>query len=188
MSSILLIDDDPDLIEIYTELLEQMGQSVMSAPDGQTGLKLAREHQPDLIITDVCMPHMNGLELCRRLRTDARLRAIPRIIHSSEVNLLLPKGEVFLPKPCEPRSLMALVELLLANARPARGKPPSRKRSAGGSSPPVGTEPQAAPPGAFRSPSSQSPPPALPPTTPEAPDPTPPPIPPSGSAQSSAKN
>lgn len=117
MKSILLVDDDPDLIEIYTELLEQMGFAITSAPDGQAALALAPRIQPDLIITDVSMPRMNGLELCQRLRADQRLHDIPIIIHSSEVNLLIPHGETFLPKPCELSALLALVDQMIADSQ-----------------------------------------------------------------------
>lgn len=134
MNSILLVDDDPDLIELYTEILEQPGHVVASAPNGQAGLELARELQPDLIITDFSMPVMDGLELCRRLREDERLCAVPLIIHSSEVNLLIPRGEVFLPKPCELWAFMALVNRLLSDeagaspcARRPSGRPSSRR-------------------------------------------------------------
>ncbi|MCY1076525.1 response regulator [Archangium lansingense] len=115
MKSILLVDDDPDLIEIYTELLEQLGFSITSAPDGQEALALAPRLQPDLIITDVSMPRMNGLELCQRLRAHEQLRNIPLIIHSSEVNLLVPHGEVFLPKPCELSALLTRIDQMLAS-------------------------------------------------------------------------
>ncbi|REG36220.1 response regulator receiver domain-containing protein [Archangium gephyra] len=117
MKSILLVDDDPDLTEIYTELLEQLGFSITSAPDGQEALALAPRLRPDLIITDVSMPRMNGLELCRRLRADPRLHAIPLIIHSSEVELRVPHGEVFLPKPCELSALLTLVDQMLADSQ-----------------------------------------------------------------------
>jgi CheY-like chemotaxis protein len=117
MKSILLVDDDPDLVEIYTELLEQLGYFITSAPDGQKALTLAPRLQPDLIITDVSMPRMNGLELCRRLRADKRLHGTPLIIHSSEVDLLVPHGEVFLPKPCELSALVTLVDQMLADSR-----------------------------------------------------------------------
>ncbi|WP_309890274.1 response regulator [Archangium sp.] len=134
MKSILLIDDDPDLVEIYTEILEQPGHVVASAPNGRAGLELARKREPDLIITDVSMPVMDGLELCRQLREDERLCAVPRIIHSSEVNPRIPRGEVFLPKPCEPWAFMALVNRLLSDeagaspcARRPSGRPSSRR-------------------------------------------------------------
>jgi len=134
MNSILLVDDDPDLIEIYTEILEQLGHVVASASNGQAGLEVARKLEPDLIITDVSMPVMDGLELCRQLRADERLCAVPLIIHSSEVKLLLPRGEVFLPKPCELWAFMALVNRLLSDeagtgpcARRPSGRPSSRR-------------------------------------------------------------
>ncbi|HYO70233.1 MAG TPA: response regulator [Archangium sp.] len=117
MKRILLVDDDLDLIEIYTELLEQLGFSITSALDGQKALALAPRLQPDLIITDVSMPRMDGLELCRRLRADERIHDIPLIIHSSEVELRVPPGEVFLPKPCELSALVTLVDQLLADAQ-----------------------------------------------------------------------
>lgn len=138
MNSILLVDDDPDLIELYTELLEQMGHIVVSAQDGQAGLALARELQFDLIITDVSMPRMNGLELCRQLRMDERLRSVPLLIHSSDVNLLIPKGEAFLPKPCELRAFTSLVNRLISSPRwpgsglPGMSAPPDRLKSSAG--------------------------------------------------------
>ena len=129
MNSILLVDDDPDLIEIYTEVLEQLGHIVTRAPNGQVGLALARELQPDLIITDVSMPVMNGLELCHQLRGDERLCGVPLIIHSSEVALKVPRGEVFLPKPCELWAFMALVNRLLSDEAEADAAPCARRPS-----------------------------------------------------------
>jgi CheY-like chemotaxis protein len=98
MTTILLVDDDPTLRQLYTDLLEELGFAVFTAPDGQVALHLALRLRPDLIITDLMMPRMNGLELCQRLREDERLRYIPRIIQSSEDHVTVPAGEVFLRK------------------------------------------------------------------------------------------
>lgn len=116
MNTILLVDDDPDLVEIYTELLEQLGFSVTSAADGQEALMLTPGLQPDLIITDVSMPRMNGLELTRQLRLDPRFREVPILIHSSEADLLVPHGEVFLPKTGRLSAFVERVHRLLEKA------------------------------------------------------------------------
>jgi CheY-like chemotaxis protein len=116
MNTILLVDDDPDLVEVYTELLEQLGFSVTSAVDGQAALTLAPELQPDLIITDVSMPRMSGLELTRQLRLHPRLSGVPILIHSSERELRVPHGEVFLPKTGKLPEFVKLVHRLLEKA------------------------------------------------------------------------
>jgi len=115
MYSVLYVDDDPDVVEIYTEVLEQLCCSVVSAPEGQVALRLATRLRLDLIITDVSMPGMNGLELCQRLRADETLRHIPRIIHSGESAILIPRDEVFLPKGRELPEFMDLVIQTLGN-------------------------------------------------------------------------
>lgn len=106
---VLLIDDDADLLEIYTLALEELGCEVTTARDGQEGLERALASSPDLIITDVRMPRMNGLELCQRLRADERSRATPLILHSSEHAILAPRGEVFLHKDGDLSRLLAQV-------------------------------------------------------------------------------
>lgn len=106
---VLLIDDDADLLEIYTFALEELGCAVTTAHDGQEGLEQALALRPDLIITDVRMPRMNGLELCQRLRTDERLQATPLILHSSEQALFAPRGEIFLHKDGDLSRLQAQV-------------------------------------------------------------------------------
>ncbi|MFP2905765.1 response regulator [Pyxidicoccus sp. 3LFB2] len=110
---VLLVDDEADLLEIYTLALEELGCAVMTACDGLEGMERARALPPDLIITDVCMPRLNGLELCHRLRADERLRNIPRILHSSQHALIPPRGEVFLEKDGDLSRFTAQVALSL---------------------------------------------------------------------------
>lgn len=109
MALILLVDDDPTLLEIYTEALREQGCEVATARDGEMALALAQALPPDLILTDVAMPGMNGLELCRQLRADERLRDIPRIVHSSMERLASLSGEVFLRKSGELTELLACI-------------------------------------------------------------------------------
>ncbi|WP_164017470.1 response regulator [Pyxidicoccus trucidator] len=114
---VLLVDDDADLRDIYTLVLEDLGCTVATARDGQEALEQALARRPDLIITDVCMPRVNGLELCYRLRANERLRDIPLIIHSSEHALIPPRGEVFLHKDGDVSRFTAQVALILGGGR-----------------------------------------------------------------------
>lgn len=83
MSTILLVDDDPELLELYTDVLEVMGYQVVQAHDGSEAMELARRLRPNLIVTDWMMPHVDGVELCRSILTDSQLHGIPLILHST---------------------------------------------------------------------------------------------------------
>ena len=100
MSLILLVDDDRDLRDVYTEVLEGLGHVVVTAGEGRAALQEARRVRPDLLITDYNMPVMNGAELCRRVREDPQLRATPILMHSGSENRCPELLTAFLPKPC----------------------------------------------------------------------------------------
>ncbi len=70
-NSVLIVNDDPDQLKLMGSLLAKAGYSVVTAVDGLDGLTLARRERPDLVISDVSMPRMNGLEFCRELRSDS---------------------------------------------------------------------------------------------------------------------
>lgn len=72
--SLMVIDDDPELLAMLQDLFRGRGFEVMTAPDGDEGLRLSQERRPDLIILDIFMPRMNGLEVLASLR-----RANPRL-------------------------------------------------------------------------------------------------------------
>lgn len=119
MSTILLVDDEQDMLELFTEVLELMDHRVLGAHDGREALSIAKQAQPDLVVTDWNMPRMNGLELCHELHTDERLRGIPIILHSAAGNPHAP-GVQFVPKSCALEEFEALVTRLLASTRPRR--------------------------------------------------------------------
>ncbi|MBQ3642333.1 response regulator [bacterium] len=77
MKKILIVDDEPDIIEILKFVLETNGYECITANDGEEGLKLAKEASPNLIILDVMMPKMNGYKISRLLKFDAKYKNIP---------------------------------------------------------------------------------------------------------------
>lgn len=81
--NVLLVDDDPDKRQLLTIALELAGYSVQTARDGVEGLAAVESHQPDLIVTDVMMPNMDGFEMARRVRANPQTRFIPIIIQTA---------------------------------------------------------------------------------------------------------
>ncbi|MEX0693096.1 MAG: response regulator [Rhodospirillales bacterium] len=79
MSTILLIEDEAILQELMEHVLSADGHRILKASDGQAGMALAREHNPDLIITDMSMPKMTGWQMIEALRQDTMTAAIPVI-------------------------------------------------------------------------------------------------------------
>ena len=76
MSRILVIEDTPNNMKLAVFLLEKSGQEVLQALDAEEGIRIAREHQPDLILMDVQLPSMDGLTATRLLKSDAQTRSI----------------------------------------------------------------------------------------------------------------
>lgn len=78
--TLLLVDDEPELLAVLRRGFEQHAYRVETALDGATALALARAQPPDLIVLDLMLPQMSGLDLCRTLRADPQLQAVPLII------------------------------------------------------------------------------------------------------------
>ncbi|MGH9901603.1 MAG: diguanylate cyclase [Pyrinomonadaceae bacterium] len=81
--NVLVVDDDPDKRQLLAFAMQMEGYEVRTAEDGVSGLAAAESHQPDLIITDVMMPNMDGYEMAERLRANPQTRFIPIIIQSA---------------------------------------------------------------------------------------------------------
>lgn len=77
---VLLIEDDTAVAEMYKLGLELDGYTVVVAPDGESGLYLAKQLTPDVIVLDIALPDMNGLALLDKMRAEPQLRAIPTLI------------------------------------------------------------------------------------------------------------
>lgn len=82
--TVLIVEDSPVQAFALVRLLEKEGLNVLCAPNGLTGLAMAREYRPDLIVLDVQMPEMNGLDVCQALKQDERTRAIPVIFFTGQ--------------------------------------------------------------------------------------------------------
>ena len=116
---VLVVDDRWENRSVVVSLLEPLGFQVMEASNGREGLEKANEHHPDLIITDLMMPEMNGYELLQQIRSSAQLQDVPAIASSASVfesnqNESIQAGaNVFLPKPIEALRLLDLVQRYL---------------------------------------------------------------------------
>ncbi|HEX9092638.1 MAG TPA: response regulator, partial [Coriobacteriia bacterium] len=80
---VLSIDDDPDIITLVANVLGAAGYEVVSAGDGPSGIRAAREHSPGLILLDIMMPGMNGYRVCDELQADQRTSEIPVVFLSA---------------------------------------------------------------------------------------------------------
>jgi DNA-binding response OmpR family regulator len=110
------VDDDRPSVKLISYLLREEGYIVGTAQDGQTALKIIQQRSPDLVILDVMMPHIDGFEVCRRIR---RMTKIPIIFLSAKgqvddkVRGLNIGADDYLVKPFEPAELLARVEAVL---------------------------------------------------------------------------
>jgi two-component system alkaline phosphatase synthesis response regulator PhoP len=122
---ILLVDDEPDILEMIGFNLEREGFEVFTAPNGRRALELARTHLPDLILLDVMMPEMDGMETCRELRDDARLKnsiiafLTARNEDYSQIAGFDAGADDYISKPIKPRVLVSRVKALLRRGVPA---------------------------------------------------------------------
>ena len=123
-AKILLVDDEPDILEILEFNLRKEGFEVATAADGEAGLRLAREWRPDLIVLDIMMPEMDGVEVCRQLRADESFNntvitfLTAREEDYSQIAALDTGGDDYITKPIRPRVLISRVKALLRrNAR-----------------------------------------------------------------------
>jgi len=121
MSTILLIDDDPDLLTLLSMILKKEGYRVEVAEDGESGLEMAIQLQPDLILLDIMMPGVDGWEACREIRkiTTAPIIYLTAKREESDIVRGLQLGaDDFIPKPFRRHELTARIEAVLRRSRP----------------------------------------------------------------------
>jgi chemosensory pili system protein ChpA (sensor histidine kinase/response regulator) len=115
---ILVVDDTDDVRRVHACFLDGAGMQVLTAENGTLALDLARRAVPDVIVTDVEMPVMDGLDLCRNVRADAAIRGVAVVVVTGDASLhtraALDAGcNVVLGKPCSRTLLLATIRLLL---------------------------------------------------------------------------
>lgn len=116
---ILVVDDEPDILEFLEYNLKKEGYQVYTASNGEEGVELAVEEKPDLIILDIMMPKMDGVEVCRTLRSqpmfDKTLIAFltAREEDYSQIAALEVGGDDYITKPIRPRVFMSRIKALL---------------------------------------------------------------------------
>lgn len=122
--SVLIVNDLPEQLGLMDSLLRKAGYSVLTAVDGQEALEVAKRERPDLVISDVTMPRLSGIEFCRRMREDAEMRSTPILLASahrrdteSVVQGLKSGADDYLEVPFDSSRLIAKVSRLLERSK-----------------------------------------------------------------------
>ena len=124
MARVLIVEDNPANMTLAVFLLETVGHTVLSATNAEAGLALARDEQPDLILMDVQLPGMDGLEAATLLKGDEATRAIPVIaltafaMKGDEERILAAGCDGYIAKPMQYREFLDTVAAHLAGAVP----------------------------------------------------------------------
>ena len=122
-AKVLVVEDEQRLRDLVRSYLENEGFAVLSAADGSTALDLARQHAPDLVMLDLMLPGLDGLEVCRRLRTFSDAYVIMLTAKAEEIDRIVGLevgADDYLTKPFSPRELIARVRAMLRRPRRAR--------------------------------------------------------------------
>ncbi len=125
MKRILIIEDDRDIVELVRYNLVSEGFQVSAAGDGATGLAAVKKNPPDLLLLDLMLPKLSGLEICKEIRREQALNRLPILMltargeEADRVIGLEMGADDYVTKPFSPRELVARVKALLRRAEPA---------------------------------------------------------------------
>jgi phosphate regulon transcriptional regulator PhoB len=131
-SRVLIVEDEPDIRELVVHHLKREGYQVSAASSGEEALRQVQAAPPDLVLLDLMMPAMDGLEVCRRLRQDPTTASLPIVMLTAkgdEVDRVLGLeigADDYVVKPFSPKELLARVRAVLRRSRPAPGAAPLR--------------------------------------------------------------
>lgn len=117
--TILVVDDEQDLLDLIEYNLKKEGFDVLKAENGQQGIQMAKEHSPNLVLLDIMMPKMDGLEVCDQMRADPSLKHIPIIFltargdEKTEVEGLDKGADDYITKPISTTKLISRIKAVL---------------------------------------------------------------------------
>src|SRR6266498_5761831 len=124
MTKILIVDDEPSIVNLVTAYLKPEGYEVYTAVDGPSGLKAARAFKPDLVILDIMLPGMDGLEVLSRLRRESEVYVIMLTARAEETDKIVGLSvgaDDYVTKPFSPRELTARVKAALRRIQTGSG-------------------------------------------------------------------
>jgi DNA-binding response OmpR family regulator len=134
VTRILVVDDEPPIVELVTGYLGREGWTVSSAGDGVAALDAARALAPDVVVLDVMLPGLDGIEVCRQLRTFSDAYVLMLTARSEEIDRIVGLtvgADDYLVKPFSPRELVARIKALLRRPRTGEPAPPAGAPPAG---------------------------------------------------------
>jgi two-component system alkaline phosphatase synthesis response regulator PhoP len=114
--TILVVDDEPKIVQLARDYLEKSGFQVLTSGDGQQALTITRQERPDLIVLDLMLPGMDGLDVCRAIRRESDVPIIMLTARAEETDQLIGLelgADDYITKPFSPRALVARVRALL---------------------------------------------------------------------------
>jgi len=127
LKTVLIVEDDPDLRQFISQYLSG-NYRVKLAENGKIGLEKALKYLPDLVVSDVMMPEMNGLEFCRKLKTDINISHIPVILLTAKTQLeqkiegIRTGADAYITKPFDPQYLISVINNLIEGRQKLREK------------------------------------------------------------------
>lgn len=131
---VLLIDDDTELCELLAAYLTGEGFAVHTVHDGASGLAALREQSPDIVVLDVMMPRLNGLDVLRELRRDSQVPVIMLTARGDDIDRIVGLelgADDYVPKPCTPRELVARLRAILRRVAPDNARSQSEPLRSG---------------------------------------------------------
>ena len=126
MATVLVVDDEPNIREVVGRYLQRDGHTVVLAADGEAALRLYREHRPDLVVLDLMLPGVTGLEVCRRIQVERRVPVIMLTARGDEEDRIIGLGvgaDDYVVKPFSPRELAARVTAVLRRVQEGTDMP-----------------------------------------------------------------
>ena len=126
MTTILIADDDLELCQLLQEYLQLEGLEVTCVHDGEAAVTTALNHQPDLLVLDIMLPRLPGLEALKQIREQSALPVVMLTARGDDMDRILGLelgADDYLPKPCNPRELVARIRAVLRRAQPTPATP-----------------------------------------------------------------